>query len=596
MKKEQMNIVIAGHVDHGKSTVIGRLLADTRSLPEGRLEAVRANCAKNAKPFEYAFLLDALKDEQAQGITIDSARCFFKTEKRNYIVLDAPGHIEFLKNMITGAAHAEAALLVIDALEGVQENSKRHGYLISMLGIKSVVVLVNKMDLVDYDEERFNSICAEYTEFLTQISVEPISFVPISAFQGINLVGASKEQTPWYKGISVLEQLDALESHSDLEGLPFRFPVQDIYKFTESGDQRRIFAGSVATGTIKVGDAVTFFPSKKQSTVASIEGFNLPAQQETHAGRATGFTLSTQIYVQPGEIMVRQDEDAPQVSSSFRANVFWMGKTPLQKNKTYKLKIGTRRAFVDVVDILKVVDASNLESLSKNEVERHEVGECIFESTKPLAFDASSDIEATGRFVIVDNYEISGGGIVIESVESQETVLDAHVRERELSWKTGYITPMDRATSYCHRSQFIVIAGPFKVGKRDIARILEQKLFKKGIKSYYLGLTNFNSGMDSDMIGSPEERNELIRRLGEVARIMTGAGLIFITTLSNVDDYDLERLQTLTQPHKMMVFGVGAQEFLNFDETLHLMEHNTKENVRLIYKKMQDSYLLHAPV
>ena len=200
--REQINIVIVGHVDHGKSTVIGRLLADTSSLPEGKLEDVKALCARNAKPFEYAFLLDALKDERAQGITIDSARCFFKTKKRDYIVIDAPGHIEFLKNMVTGAARAEAALLVIAADEGIRENSKRHGYLVSMLGIRQVVVLVNKMDLVGYDRDIYDALSSEYTAFLSKLHVNPISYIPVSARDGENLVTRS-EQMPWYEGMRV---------------------------------------------------------------------------------------------------------------------------------------------------------------------------------------------------------------------------------------------------------------------------------------------------------------------------------------------------------------------------------------------------------
>ena len=213
MEKERINIVIVGHVDHGKSTVIGRLLADTGSLPEGKLEAVKANCARNSKPFEYAFLLDALKDEQAQGITIDVARCFFETKKRHYIVIDAPGHIEFLKNMVTGAANAEAALIVIDAKEGIQENTRRHGYLVSMLGIKKVVVAVNKMDLIGYDEAKFKDTVQEYTDFLKELNVEPISFIPISAREGENMVEPSKHM-PWFQGDTVLSQLDGLEKGS----------------------------------------------------------------------------------------------------------------------------------------------------------------------------------------------------------------------------------------------------------------------------------------------------------------------------------------------------------------------------------------------
>ncbi|MFA6187307.1 MAG: GTP-binding protein, partial [Phycisphaerae bacterium] len=214
LSQEQMTIVVIGHVDHGKSTVIGRLMADTNSLPEGKLEDVKNRCARNAKPFEYAFLLDALKDEQTQGITIDSARCFFKSAKRKYIIIDAPGHIEFLKNMISGAARAEAALLVIDAKEGVRENSRRHGYLLSMLGVKQVAVCVNKMDLVDYSQEVFTSIKNEYQEFLDRIGVTPMDFIPLSARNGDNIITKS-DKMPWHSGMTVLETVDSFAKELD---------------------------------------------------------------------------------------------------------------------------------------------------------------------------------------------------------------------------------------------------------------------------------------------------------------------------------------------------------------------------------------------
>jgi len=236
-----MNIVIVGHVDHGKSTIIGRMLADTGSLPEGKLEQVKETCRKNSKPFEYAFLLDALKDEQSQGITIDSARVFFKTQKRDYIIVDAPGHIEFLKNMITGASNAETALLVIDAKEGVRENSRRHGYMLSMLGIKQVVVLINKMDLVNYDESVFEKVKVEYSKFLGEIDIYPKTYIPVCGITGDNIATQSS-RIKWYNEETVLEILDKFENEPDKNNKPLRFPVQDVYKFTNLGDERRIIA------------------------------------------------------------------------------------------------------------------------------------------------------------------------------------------------------------------------------------------------------------------------------------------------------------------------------------------------------------------
>ncbi len=427
--KEDMNIVIVGHVDHGKSTVIGRLLADTGSLPDGKLEQVKENCRRNSKPFEYAFLLDALKDEQAQGITIDSARCFFKTKKRDYIIIDAPGHIEFLKNMISGAARAEAALLVIDAHEGIQENSRRHGYMVSMLGVKQVAVLVNKMDLVNFDKKVYDDVIREYSEFLNKINVTPVFFIPISAVLGDNIAERSQKMH-WYKGTTVLEALDQLENAKLSDDKPFRMPVQDVYKFTKDKDNRRIVAGTVETGVLKVGDEVVFYPSGKKTRVKSIEAFNKEKQEEVSAGTATGFTTTEQIYTRRGEIATIRGEQKPKVGTLINVKLFWLGKKPMETNKKYYLKIGTAKAEVVVTEITNVLDASNLSSEKKETVNRNDVAECIMKSLKPIAFDLSNELIETSRFVVIDDYEIVGGGIIVEALEDDyiTSQLEDHLR------------------------------------------------------------------------------------------------------------------------------------------------------------------------
>ncbi len=569
-----MNIVVVGHVDHGKSTVIGRLLADTNSLPEGKLEQVKATCAKNAKPFEYAFLLDALKDEQSQGITIDSARCFFKTKKRDYIIIDAPGHIEFLKNMVTGAAHAEAAFLVIDAKEGIRENSKRHGYLVSLLGIDQVVVLVNKLDLVDYDKGVFDKIKEEYTAFLRELKVEPISFVPVSAFYGDNIAERSKN-TPWYKGGTVLDELDALKKQAIAENLPFRFPVQDIYKFTQENDDRRIVAGTVESGSIKRGDKVTFLPSYKESTVKSVEAFNVPEKETAAAGEAIGFTLSTQVYIRPGELMVKSRDLMPKVSSRFKANIFWVGRDPLVKDKKYKLKLAAMRTTVKLVDIINVLDASELSTVSnKEQVDRHDVAECVFEAARPIAFDLVSDVETMGRIVIVDNYEIAGGGIILESLTSEDSILKKHIEEREYLWEKGAVSADERETKFGHKSKFIVFTGCEEGTEqkvREIAKAAEEYLFKNKYKVYYLGLSSFLRGIDSD----GKDREEHIRRLGELARIFTDSGQIFITTVYGLYDYEVEKLKLLNKPNEILVINVGDSNFHKFKVNARLSKDDS---------------------
>ncbi|MCL6591453.1 MAG: GTP-binding protein [Firmicutes bacterium] len=577
MNIETMNIVIVGHVDHGKSTVIGRLLADTGSLPQGKLEQVRKNCERNAKPFEYAFLLDALKDEQAQGITIDTARCFFKTGKRHYIIIDAPGHIEFLKNMITGAARAEAALLVIDAKEGVQENSRRHGFMLSLLGIKQIVVLINKMDLVAYQAEIFERIQQEYRLFLEQIHVIPQAFVPISARDGDNLVNLS-EKMPWYQGLPVLELVDGFQKEKLKEQQPFRFPVQDVYKFTEGGDDRRIIAGTVETGTIQIGDEVVFLPSKKKTLIQSIEGFNEESHTTVSVGKATGFTLATQIYVKAGEIMVRAADPPPIVGSAFKANLFWLGKNPMIPGKKYKLKIATNQAPVYLQRIITVLDAPALTTESdKTQIDRHDVAECILKLAKPIAYDLSQDIEATGRFVIIDNYEIVGGGIIVESVTGLESHQKQQVLKREYAWERSNIKQLARAVRYNQKPRLIVFTGPDCESQKKLAQAVEENLFGLGHNVYYLGISNLVSGLDSDMFNHIEDREEHIRRLGELAHIFTDAGLIILANIPGLDDFEIEVLKTLNEPNDIIVINIGLNQFTDHPEVLQIADGDSLE-------------------
>ena len=549
-QREQMNIVVVGHVDHGKSTVIGRLLTDTGSLPQGKLERVKAMCERSARPFEYAFLLDALKEEQAQGITIDTARCFFKTKKRDYIIIDAPGHVEFLKNMVSGAARAEAALLVIDAHEGIQENSRRHGYLISMLGISQIVVLVNKMDLVNHDRRTFDSIVREYAGFLHNLGMAPIAFIPICARNGDNLASHS-EAMPWFSGLTVLEHVDAFVKQDNDRHKPFRMPVQDVYKFTEAGDDRRIIAGIVETGELSVGDPVVFMPSAKQSTIISIEGFNKPVCQSVGAGNATGFTIRDELYLPRGEIMCSAQHSLPLVGTRIKTNIFWMARAPMVRDKKYKLKIATARVIVRLVEVLSSIDAMDLSSgKGKQQVDRHDVAECILETTRPIAFDPISDIQSTGRFVIVDNYDIAGGGIIISGASDKQSCIDDLIHKREKQWDVGLVAPADRQRLFGHKAKFIVITGG---GKSEvIAKQLERRLIDSKNAAYYLNPANLAEGLDSDVFDEQERREEQIRRFGELARIMTDAGMLFITSFSDADKYDLELLARLTAPNEFL--------------------------------------------
>ncbi|WML33770.1 GTP-binding protein [Clostridium sp. OS1-26] len=594
--REDMNIVIVGHVDHGKSTIIGRLLADTNSLPEGKLEQVKERCRRNSKPFEYAFLLDALKDEQEQGITIDAARCFFKTEKRDYIIIDAPGHIEFLKNMVTGASRAEVALLVIDAEEGIKENSKRHGYLLSMLGIKNVVVLINKMDLVQYSEKTFNNIVRDYTEFLNKIDVEPKCFIPVSGFFGENIVKESDKMT-WYEGQSVLGVLDGFEKEELPDDKPFRMPVQAIYKFTKDGDNRRIVAGTIETGRINVGDEVVFYPSGKKSKVKSIEVFNAEERESITSGYAAGFTLDEQIYIKRGELATVLSENKPKITCRIKVNLFWLGRKPMIKEKDYILKVGTAKVAVKVEEITKVVDASNLDNEIKESIDRHEVAECILKTDKPIAFDLSHEIAQTSRFVIVDNYEIAGGGIILKDLEDEQTWVRDKVIIRNYKWEKSHITIEERSEKFGQKPALICITGQEDTGKKSIAKALERKLFSDGRMVYFLGISNVIYGVDADIKHSEKENKaEHLRRLAEVSNIVVDSGTIPIVTAVELSSDDLKIMETSVDSKEIIKIWVGEEITTNINYDLHIPKYDKAEGVvDKIKLLLQDKGIIFKP-
>jgi len=552
-QQRDMSIVIVGHVDHGKSTILGRLLADTGSLPEGKLDQVRERCRRNSKPFEYAFLLDALKEEQAQGITIDVARCFFATEKRKYLIIDAPGHIEFLKNMVTGASRAEAALLVIDAAEGIQENSRRHGYLLSLLGITQVAVLVNKMDLVQYHQEVFQKIQAEYTHFLEQIGVTPRAFIPVSGMEGDG-VAALSEAMPWYTGNTVLEQLDAFVSEPAPKNRPFRMPLQGVYKFTRGGDDRRIAAGSILSGKIALGDEVVFYPSGKKSQVKSLERFSGEPPLSAAAGEAAGFTLEEQIFLRRGEVATLAREPKPSVARRFRASVFWLGRNPLTREKSYFLKAGTAKVEARLAEVLQVIDASTLEQQNKNCLERHDVGECVFEAQAPFAFDLAEEMAETSRFVLVDAFEIAGGGIIREALEDADTWLRNKLLVRNRKWEHSLVSPEERADLYNQHPELVIITGATGEERKSVAKALEKHLLHRGKKAYFLGMGNLLYGVDADLkkegngAAAFQDRKEHMRRLGEVAHLLLDAGLIAIVTARDLEEQDVAILRKAIAP------------------------------------------------
>lgn len=602
---EDMNIVIVGHVDHGKSTIVGRLLADTYSLPEGKLEQVKEKCRRNSKPFEYAFLLDALKDEQDQGITIDAARCFFKTAKRNYIIIDAPGHIEFLKNMVTGASRAEAALLVIDATEGIRENSRRHGYMLSVLGIKQIAVLVNKMDMVNYDLKVFQKIKDEYRQFLNQIDISPFTFIPVSGMQGDNITGKSTK-IPWYQGYNVLEVLDGFQCPPLPEDKSFRMPVQGVYKFTKNNDGRRIVAGTVESGRICVGDEVVFYPSGKKSVIASIEAFNKGKTFEVSTGYAAGFTLKEQIYITRGEIAALAGQPEPKVSSRIKVNLFWLGKETAVMDKTYILKIGAAKVEMKIEEITRIIDASNLQVNSKEQVERHDVAECILKLEKTIAFDLASDNIYTSRFVVVDNYEIAGGGIILEILPDEKRWIRDNLFIRNYKWETSKITSEERAERYNQRATLIIITGQRDVGKKPIAKALERMLFDVGKIVYFLGIGNILYGVDADIKGGfvddrileqrGADNREHLRRLAEVANLILESGMMLIVTAIELTKENMEVINTTVNTKNILTIWVGKNITTDIDYDIYLPEFASEEQAAAKIKvHLQEKGIIFKP-
>ncbi|MDR2354481.1 MAG: 50S ribosome-binding GTPase [Deltaproteobacteria bacterium] len=406
MTRETLKIVVTGHVDHGKSSVIGRLLYDTGSLPQGTIDRVRAISEETGQPFEFAFLLDAFEEERKQGITIDTTRLQFRTKKRDYLIIDAPGHTEFLKNMISGAADAEVAFLVIDASRGVEEQSLRHAHMLSLLGIRRVGVVVNKMDLVDNSEKKFQAILNEIVAFLWDLEITAHPVLPLSALLGKNIFSPAPEFS-WFQGPTLLEALDGMEKKLTEESL--RFPIQDVYKF----DDRRIIAGRVEAGKIAVGDTILISPGGKKAKVLSLPTW-LPKDQKevAYKGESIGIIVDSEFFNQRGEV-ISDLADPPVVSDSFKGSIFWMGKEPLEKKKKYKIKLATVTVEARVSEILSIMDSTTLSpERGADLVKFNEVAEVQFVTKNPIPMDLFSRHIVTGRFVIVEGYNVVGGGIV----------------------------------------------------------------------------------------------------------------------------------------------------------------------------------------
>jgi bifunctional enzyme CysN/CysC len=564
----KVKIVFVGHVDHGKSTLIGRILHDTGSLPEGTIEGIKRTCAAEGMEFEFAFVLDALIEEQKQNVTIDTTQIPFRTARRRYAIIDAPGHKEFLKNMITGASTADAAILVIGADEGVREQSRRHAYLLCLLGIKQIIVVVNKMDLVDYSEGRFCEIEKEYRKFLLGLGLEARAFIPASAKEGENVARASMKMK-WYCRATVVEALDLLEPQSSDADLPLRFCVQDVYRF----DGRRIIAGRIETGTLRMGDQLVFSPANKSSVVATIERWNASANGTAVAGDSIGITLSEQIFVERGYVASHENE-TPIETNRFHADLFWIVREPLCIGHFYNLRLATQEVKCQVVSIERVMDSSTLETKSdgREQLERNEIGRLTIQTRGPLVIDNHERIPNLGRFVIVDDGKICGGGTIFGGVYTDRQV----AKSKNIFWTEGKIDALQRAMRSGHRGAVVWLTGLSGAGKSTIGQALERELFHRAMHTYVLDGDNIRHGLNSNLGFSPDDRVENIRRVSEVAKLMADAGTVVITAFISPYRMDRRRAREIALE--------GNAEFIEVfvDAPLEVCEARDPKN---LYKK-----------
>jgi bifunctional enzyme CysN/CysC len=533
---------------------------------------VRDLCARAGRPYEPAFLLDALSEERAQGITIDAARAHLRTPTREFLFVDAPGHVDLVKNMVSGASHADAALLVVDAADGARENSRRHGALLALLGAGPIVLVVSKMDLVGYDEGAWRAVVAQCEAFLREAGAPAALAVPVSAIDGVNLT-ARATRMPWYEGPTLLEALERLPEPTDAADAPLRLPVQDVYKFGIGGGDRRILVGTVESGRLAAGDAVEFFPSRKRSRVRAIESFGRPAPAEARAGAACGLTLEEQVFVTRGEVLARVGEAPPSVSDRLRATVLWLGREPLETGQDLHLKIGTAKVACRVERIERVLDSATLaERPLADRAERNDLADCVLRCRRPIAFDPADRVAATGRFALLDGTVVRGAGVVREALPDAQELIRERVTARDRKWEQSLVTPEERARRHGQRPALVLVTGAPESPRKEVAKALEARLFAEGRLVYYLGFGSVLHGLDADLEGTRGGLHpaELMRRLGEVAHILLDAGLLLVVTAQELRDEDVAVLRTVVGDAAVEVAWVGDEVTTDLEPSLRV--------------------------
>jgi bifunctional enzyme CysN/CysC len=526
--KSLLRFITCGSVDDGKSTLIGRLLYDSKMIFEDQLAALESDSKKvgtQGGEIDFALLVDGLAAEREQGITIDVAYRFFSTDRRKFIVADTPGHEQYTRNMVTGGSTADLAVILIDARKGVLTQTRRHSFLVSLLGIRHVVLAINKMDLVGFDQARFDEILADYRAFAAQIGITEFLAVPISGLKGDNIASRS-DATPWYQGPTLMEHLETVPVGDTLAEGPLRLPVQWVNR---PNLDFRGFAGLIAAGSVRPGDAIRVLPSGQTSTVERIvtKDGDLPLAV---AGQSITLTLKDEIDVSRGDVLASAD-DPPEVADQFETTIVWMGEEPLLPGRQYWLKIGTKLVAAQVAEPKYKVNVNTLEQLAAKQLELNEIGVCNLSLDRPIAFDPYTVNRDTGGFILIDRLTNAtvGAGMIHFALR----------RAHNIHWQALDVTRARRAASKGQKPAVLWFTGLSGSGKSTIANLVEKRLAGLGRHTYLLDGDNVRHGLNRDLGFTDADRVENIRRVGEVAKLMADAGLI--TLVSFISPFRAER-------------------------------------------------------
>ena len=535
-----LRFTTAGSVDDGKSTLIGRLLYDSKAIFEDQMEAVeRVSKNRGDDYVDLALLTDGLRAEREQGITIDVAYRYFATPKRKFIIADTPGHIQYTRNMVTGASTAELAIVLIDARNGVLTQSKRHGFLASLLQIPHILVAVNKMDLVDYGEDVYEEIVDEYTAFASKLEIQDMTFIPISALKGDNVVNKSSKM-PWYDGPTLLHHLENVNVGTSRNLVDFRFPVQMALRPNQNF---RGFAGQIASGSIQPGEEIVVLPSGKTSKVEKIVSLH-EELREAAAGDSVVLTLEDEIDVSRGDMIVRQ-KNLPHVANQLECTICWMDEEPLKPESNYILQHTTRRIRTFISELNYRIDVNTLHREEADTLHLNEIGRVKITTTQPLYFDPYRLNRATGSFILIDPHTNTtvAAGMIRRRARQLDEIIDQEPAERKSSanvvWDESQVTRQMREQRNGHKAAALWFTGLSGSGKSTVARLLERRLFSLGCQTLYLDGDNVRHGLNGDLGFSPQDRKENIRRIGEVAKLAFDHGSLVICTF--ISPYQADR-------------------------------------------------------